>query len=65
MRTLRATLEQLREDVRPEFRAAVEEELARLDATLEAHWGDSVDLDRASIADSQGIGSPRAVAARS
>jgi uncharacterized membrane protein len=65
MRALRATLEQLREDVRPEFRAAVEEELARLDATLEAHWGDSVDLDRATIADSQGIGSPRAVAARS
>jgi hypothetical protein len=58
MRALRATLEALREDVRPEHRAAVEDELARLDSTITAQWGDSVDLDRAGIADAQGIGGP-------
>jgi uncharacterized membrane protein len=60
MRALRATLEGLREDVRPEHRAAVEEELARLDSTLAANWGDSVDLDRARIPDAQGMGGPGA-----
>jgi len=65
MRALRATLEQLRDEVRPEHRAAVEEELARLDSTIAAHWGDSVDLDRASIPDAQGIGGPGAAAAKS
>lgn len=56
VRRLRAMLEELREEVRPENRAAVEDELARLDATVERRFGDSVDLDRASIADAQGIG---------
>jgi hypothetical protein len=49
-------LEELREDVRPECRAAVEEELARLDSTLATQWGNKADLDRAMIADGQGIG---------
>jgi uncharacterized membrane protein len=56
MRALRAMLEELREDVRPECRAAVEEELARLDSTLATQWGNTVDLDRATVADGQGIG---------
>ena len=56
MRALHATLEELREDVRPEHRAAVEEELARLDSTIATQWGNTVDLDRATVADGQGIG---------
>lgn len=58
MRRLRALLEELLETVRPEQRAAVEEELRRLDATVADGWRDSVDLDRASVADRQGIGGP-------
>ena len=58
MRALRAMLEELREHVRSEHRAAVEEELGRLDSTVAARWGDSVDLDRAMVADGQGIGGP-------
>ncbi len=60
MRRLRALLEDLLETVRPEHRAPVEEELRRLDATVAMGWRDSVDLDRASEADRQGIGGPRA-----
>jgi uncharacterized membrane protein len=56
MRRLRAMLEELQTEVRPEHRAALEEELARLDATVLRCFGDSVDLDRASTADPQGIG---------
>jgi hypothetical protein len=33
--------------------------LARLDATVARSFGGSVDFDRASIADTQGIGGPR------
>ena len=58
MRRLRALLEELLETVRPEHRAALEEELRRLDATVADAWRDSVDLDRASRADGQGIGGP-------
>jgi len=58
MRRLRALLEELLETVRPEQRAAVEEALRRLDATLADGWRDSVDLDRAGVADRQGIGGP-------
>ncbi len=65
MRKLRATLEALHEDVRPEHRAAVEKELARLDSTIAAHWGESVDLDIAMVADGQGIGGPRLAAGAS
>jgi uncharacterized membrane protein len=56
MRRLRAMLEELRGDVPPEHRDAVTEELARLDATVERSFAHSVDLDRARIADPQGMG---------
>ena len=58
MRRLRALLEELLETVRLEHRAALQEELRRLDATVADAWRDSVDLDRASEADGQGIGAP-------
>jgi uncharacterized membrane protein len=61
VRRLRAMLEGLRETVRPEYRAAVEAELARLDATVVRRFAESPDLDRARSADRQGIGGPRAV----
>ncbi len=57
-RRLRALLAELLETVRPEHRAAVEEELRRLDATVAEGWRDSIDLDRAVVADRQGIGDP-------
>ena len=60
VRRLRALLEDLRERVLPEHRPAVEDELGRLDATVNERWSDSVDLDRASTADGQGIGGPSA-----
>lgn len=56
MRRLRALLEELHRTVRPEHRAALEEELRRLDATVAEAWRDSADLDRAREADSQGLG---------
>jgi uncharacterized membrane protein len=59
MRRMRAMLEELRDEVRPEHRPAVEEELARLDATVARTFADSVDLDRANTADPQGIGGRR------
>jgi hypothetical protein len=55
MRTLRALLEELLDTVLPEHRSAIEEELRRLDATVGQSWGDSVDFDRASTADRQGM----------
>ena len=58
MRRLRATLDELAETVLPEHRAAVLDELRRLDETVSEHWGRSVDLDRARTADRQGIGGP-------
>jgi uncharacterized membrane protein len=59
MRRLRAMLEELHHEVRPEYRAAITAELARLDATVEHAFGGSVDFDRASTADTQGIGGPQ------
>jgi uncharacterized membrane protein len=59
MRRMRALLEELHDEVRPEFRAAVKDELGRLDATIAERFGDSVDFDRASVADTQGIGGPQ------
>jgi uncharacterized membrane protein len=56
LRRLRAVLEDLALTVRPEHRPAVEAELVRLDATVAASFGDTVDLDRAGVADPQGIG---------
>ena len=57
-RRLRALLEELLKTVRPEHRAAVEEEIRRLDANVAESWRDTVDLDRAAVADCQGIGDP-------
>ncbi len=56
MRRMRAMLIELHDEVLPAHRSAVEEELARLDATVIRSFGDSIDLDRASVADAQGIG---------
>ena len=58
MRRMRAVLEKLSEEVRPENRAAVTAELARLDATVTTAYSGSIDLDRAGIADQQGMGGP-------
>ncbi len=60
VRRLRTMLEELREGVLPERRAAIERELAQLDATVAEHWGGSVDFDLARVADRQGIGGPTA-----
>jgi uncharacterized membrane protein len=60
MRRLRAMLEELRESVPPEHRAAVDDQLARLDASVAERWGESVDLDLARSAGPQGIGGPSA-----
>ena len=56
VRRLRAMLDGLLETVPPEHRAAVEDELARLDATVERAFSTSVDGDRAGLPDRQGIG---------
>ena len=56
VRRMRAMLEQLQREVPPENRRAVAEELARLDATVASAFGESVDLDRAGIADEEGMG---------
>ena len=58
MRRLRALLEELDELVLPENRAAVDDEMRRLDATVQAAYLGSVDLDRAGSPDHQGIGGP-------
>ena len=57
-RRLRATLEELHDEVIPSHRAAVADELARLDAAVARRFGDSPDFDRARTADRQGIGGP-------
>ncbi|HVP02991.1 MAG TPA: DUF2254 domain-containing protein [Solirubrobacteraceae bacterium] len=59
MRRLRAVLDKLRQEVRPEHRAAVTAEIERLDATVAAAYSGSIDRDRASIADRQGLGGPQ------
>jgi uncharacterized membrane protein len=59
MRRLRAMLLELLEEVRPECIPALRDELARLDSTVARAFGDSVDFDRASTADTQGIGGPQ------
>ncbi|MGZ6693321.1 MAG: DUF2254 domain-containing protein [Solirubrobacteraceae bacterium] len=58
MRRMRAMLERLSEQVRVENRAAVQVELARVDATIARSFSGSIDRDRAGIADRQGIGGP-------
>ena len=49
-------LEELHENVRPEHRAAVEDELARLEREVAYAFGPSADLDRAGEPDRQGLG---------
>jgi uncharacterized membrane protein len=58
VRRLRAMLEDLQESVRPDYRPAVDAEIARLDATVAAGFAGSVDKDRAGARDRQGIGGP-------
>jgi uncharacterized membrane protein len=57
-RRLRALLEELRDSVLPERRAAVDAELARLEATVARGFGGGEDLDLAAVPDPQGIGGP-------
>jgi uncharacterized membrane protein len=56
MRRLRALLEELRESVLPERRAAVDDELVRLQSTVTRSFGETQDLDLAVAPDRQGIG---------
>jgi uncharacterized membrane protein len=56
MRRMRAMLEELRDEVLPDRRAAVEDELRRLELTVRQSFAESVDIDRANVADPQGIG---------
>jgi uncharacterized membrane protein len=56
VRRMRAMLEELRRNVLPQHRQAVDEELARLEATVAQAFAHSVDLDRARIADVEGLG---------
>ena len=58
-RRLRALLEELHEAVPPKHRAAVEDELARLEVDVARELGASADLDRAGEADRQGLGGAR------
>ena len=55
-RRLRAMLEELHGAVLPEYRASVEDELARLDAAVALALSSSPDFDRARMADRQGLG---------
>jgi len=57
VRRMRAMLEELREEARPEHRPAVDEEIRRLSETVSRTFAHSVELDRAGVADAQGIGS--------
>jgi uncharacterized membrane protein len=61
-RRLRALLIRLHDDVLPEHRAAVDEELTRLEATVRTRFDGSADLDRALGADAQGLGGPERAA---
>jgi uncharacterized membrane protein len=57
-RRLRAMLEDLQQSVRPEYRAAVDAEITKLDATVATGFAGSVDKDQAQARDAQGIGGP-------
>jgi uncharacterized membrane protein len=63
VRRLHALLDRLQDHVLPEHRAAVEQELARLDATVRERFGGGGDLDRALAPDRQGLGGPSGAAA--
>jgi uncharacterized membrane protein len=58
MRRMRAVLEKLQQEVRPENRAAVKAEIARLDTTVVAGFSGAIDRDWAGVADPQGMGGP-------
>jgi uncharacterized membrane protein len=58
MRRMRAVLDKLLQEVRPQDRAAVKAEIARLDATVSTGFSGSIDSDWAGIADRQGLGGP-------
>jgi uncharacterized membrane protein len=58
VRRLRAMLEDLRGSVLPEHRPAIDEELRRLDASVDRAFRGTEDLEGARAADRQGIGSP-------
>jgi uncharacterized membrane protein len=60
VRRLRAMLVELEAAVRSERRAAVRNELERLDAAIASKWEGTVDLELASVSDRQGIGGPSA-----
>ena len=62
VRRLRAMLDALRESVLPEYIAAVDVELGRLDETVETAFGATPDAAEARRADRQGIGGPSALA---
>ena len=62
MRRLRAMLDALRESVLPEYVAAVDVELERLDETVETAFGATPDAAEARVPDRQGIGGPSALA---
>lgn len=64
VRRLRALLLGLREHVLPQHRAAVDQELARLEATVAERFREGVDLDRALVPDRQGLGGPGRAGAR-
>ena len=57
-RRLRALLEELLETVRAECRPAVENELARVNASIDRVWAATPDADRAIVSDRQGLGGP-------
>ena len=58
-RRLRAMLQTVRRELPSARHAAIDEELKRLDAGVAQSFAGSVDLDRASDADQQGLGGPR------
>jgi uncharacterized membrane protein len=58
LRRLRALLEELGQLVKPERKVAVDDELRRLAQTVAVGFGGRVDLDRATMADAQGLGGP-------
>jgi uncharacterized membrane protein len=60
-RRLRALLEDLRASVRPEYLAAVDAEIVKLNATVASGFAGSVDQAAAQARDPQGIGGPEAV----
>jgi hypothetical protein len=48
----------LQQHVLPQHRAAVNQELARLEATVAGRFAEGVDLGRALVPDRQGLGGP-------